>query len=91
MNQIKNANISLITFPIGDSGRIPLSNMVRILQFFFDEISVVTGNAGSDLFSESNQIRVHNIKHKSGKYLLNRILKYIITQLKTYYKIGEKY
>jgi glycosyltransferase involved in cell wall biosynthesis len=75
-------NVGIVTFPIHESGIVPLSNLVNILKPLSGHIHLVTGNAGYAFFKESNQIQTYGIKHEGGTNTFSRITKYIWTQLK---------
>ena len=77
----ENKNVAVVTFPIGDSGKMPLSNLVEILQSIFDKVFLIAGNAGSNLFTDNDKVFASNVEHSYSKNS-NRILRYIITQIK---------
>jgi len=75
-------NVGIVTFPIHESGIIPLSNLINILRPLSGHIHLITGNAGYAFFKGNNQIHTYGIKHKGGTNTLSRVIKYIWTQLK---------
>ena len=75
-------NVGIVTFPIHESGIIPLSNLINILRPLSGHIHLITGNAGYTFFKESNQIRTYGIIHKGGTNPFSRVIKYVLTQLK---------
>jgi len=75
-------NVGIVTFPIHDSGIVPLSNLINILRPLSGHIHLITGNAGCVFFKKSNQIHTYLIKHQGGTNTLSRVTKYIWTQLK---------
>jgi glycosyltransferase involved in cell wall biosynthesis len=74
-------NVGIVTFPIHDSGIVPLLNLINILRPLSGHIHLITGNAGYAFFKESNKIYTYGIKHKEGTNALSRVIKYIWTQL----------
>lgn len=74
-------NVGIVTFPIHESGIVPLSNLINILKPLSGHIHLITGNAGYAFFKESNQIHTYGIKHQGGTNTLSRVIKYIWTQL----------
>ena len=80
-------NIGILTFPTTDSGNIPLSNLIDILQPISNDIHLVTGNRGYALFKENKEIYVYGIKHKTGTNKVTIITNYIYTQIKISYKL----
>lgn len=73
--------IGILTFPMSISGITPLSNLIQILQSISSDIYLVTGNEGFSFFKDNHCIHTYGITHTSGKSLLSRVLKYILTQI----------
>lgn len=79
-------SIGILTFPISDSGNIPLSNLVSIMFAITDKIYLVTGNDGYDRFKNDNKVQCcYGVRHTSGTNKIARVIKYCITQLKITY------
>ena len=79
--------VCVVTFPIGEAGNIPLSNLISILGSLSTDIYLITGNAGYMFFREHKNIHTYGIRHKTGANLLMRIISYISTQLRISYKL----
>ena len=75
-------NIGILTFPIGESGNIPLSNLLEIIYPLSNDIYLITGNDGYRFFEDDKRIHAFGINHETGANILTRILKYIIAQWK---------
>jgi len=89
---LKKFNIGVLTFPISKSGITPLSNLINILYPLSNELHLITGNAGYDLFkkdkrNKKERIKVYGITHKKGTNPLTRIVRYLITQLRITFKV----
>ncbi|MFY9540488.1 MAG: glycosyltransferase family 4 protein [Methanosarcina flavescens] len=82
-----NKNICILTFPISKSGIVPLSNLVDILYPLSSNLYLITGNEGYTFFEDYTKIHVHGINHQSGKNSIERIGKYLVTQIKMSYTI----
>ena len=80
-------NIGILTFSIGESGNIPLSNLVDIAYQLSKDLYLITGNAGYTFFKDDERIHAYNIRHEMGATTFTRILKYIYAQLKISYKL----
>ncbi|MFC1991162.1 glycosyltransferase family 4 protein [Chloroflexota bacterium] len=81
-------NIGVLTFPIGESGNVPLSNLVEILSLLTKELHVVTGGAGYSSLVGNGAIHLHGVEHTKGaRNSLFRIKNYIWTQLKISYEL----
>ena len=63
-------NIGILTFPTTDSGNIPLSNLIDILQPISNDIHLVTGNRGYALFKENKEFIIY-LRLKSSDLLLS--------------------
>jgi glycosyltransferase involved in cell wall biosynthesis len=74
--------ISIVTFPIGEAGVIPLRNLVRIMTAANAELYLVTGNAALNAFSNNENVHVIGVRHNLGSNLLTKILNYSNTQFK---------
>ena len=85
----KKQNIGILTFPISEAGKIPLSNLVDILYPLSNDLYLITGNDGYDFFKEEKRIHTYGIWHESGANAFTRIIKYIYTQLKISYKLAK--
>jgi glycosyltransferase involved in cell wall biosynthesis len=75
-------NVTVVTFPIGESGFTPLQHLIRILNPLTGKMQLITGNSGCSFFKENRQIRTYEIRHKKGKNPMTRLLKYVLTQMK---------
>jgi len=79
--------VCVVTFPIGEAGTIPLSQLIDILHTVSKKVYLITGNAGYMFFREDERIHTYGIKHKTGASLFTRITSYISTQLRISYKL----
>jgi glycosyltransferase involved in cell wall biosynthesis len=84
---MNNKNICILTFPISKSGITPLSNLVDILYPLSNNLYLITGNEGYTFFKDYKKIHIYGIDHQSGKYSIETIEKYILTQVKISYTI----
>jgi len=75
-------SLGVFTGPISNSGLIPLSNLLDILQFFSNDIYLITGNTGYTFFKDKNMIHTYGFRHEKGKNAFTRILKFLYAQLK---------
>jgi glycosyltransferase involved in cell wall biosynthesis len=82
MSRKKRLNIGIITFPIGEAGVVPLTNLVAILSRLSSKLYLISGNAGDSL-SGSRQIdRYIGIRHTLGTNRFTRVIRYVYTQLR---------
>ena len=81
MTLMKKINVGILTFPIGEAGNIPLSNLVDILHPLSNDVHLITGNEGYTFFKEDKRIHTYGLRHETGANILTRILRYIWTQL----------
>jgi len=80
--------VCVVTFPVSQSGVIPLSNFVNILKELSNNISVIS----SDVFLRNyvickDNIRIYPVTHAKGRTSLERIKNYLVTQIKISIKI----
>lgn len=81
---MKKINICVFTSPISKAGLVPLSNIIKILKLFTNNLYLITGNEGYTFFKDKIGIRVIGVLScSSGSNLPTRIAKYVILQLKT--------
>ncbi len=80
-------NIGIVTFPIGDAGYIPTSNLIDIFSSIANEVFVITGNKGSTLGKGRTDVHVCSIVHEKGKNTFSRTRRFIITQMKISYHL----
>ena len=86
---MKFLNIGVLTFPIGESGNIPLLNLIDILYPLSNNIYLVTGNDGYTFFKEDKRIHTSGINHEKGKNTFTRIFRFVYTQLRISYKLAK--
>lgn len=84
---MKNRNICIVTFPVGKSGLVPLSQFVDILYNLSNDLYLVSGNDSIDTFESDSRIHFYGILHKKGNNFISRILNYTVAQLKISYKL----
>lgn len=84
---MKKINLGILTFPISASGVIPLSNLIKISIPISNELTLITGDAGYEIYKEDNRLKTYRVKHGIKKNLLGRAFEYLFTQLKFSYKI----
>jgi len=85
---INKHRVCVVTFPVSQSGVIPLSNFVNILKKLSNNISVIS----SDVFLRNyvickDNIRIYPVTHAKGRTSLERIKNYLVTQIKISIKI----
>jgi len=78
----KQIDIGILTFPIGKSGIVPLSNLISIMSSISRELHVVTGGAGYTPNAYGNNVHFYEIKHKeTARGIFGRIMNYFQTQV----------
>ncbi len=71
----------IVTMPLGKSGVIPFSNLVNIVNKLSDELYLVTGGEGYDIFKNDEKIHVDKITHQNHSNLIMRIISNIKLQV----------
>jgi len=77
----KNMCIGVITPPISAAGVIPLSNLLNILSAQYQEVYLITGNEGYNLFKNDKRIIIFEIRHKKLQNNFLRILSFFYLQI----------
>ena len=80
-------NIGILTFPISESGNIPLSNLVDILHPPSDSLHLITGNDGYVFFKDDQRLHVYGVPHSAEGNTFKRVLKYFYAQVSISYKL----
>ena len=78
-------NVCIVTFPLGEAGYTPLSNLVNLLSRLANKVYVVSGGAALEKLENSKlDINVQAVKviHRVSSKPLMRIINYLHTQLK---------
>ena len=83
----KKPNVGVLNFPISDAGITPLSNLIDILRPISNDIHLLAGNAGYDIFKNDKRIHLYEIVHNRGTNVLKIILNYLQTQFKISYNL----
>ena len=86
---MKKINFGILTFPITASGVVPLSNLIEIIRNLSNELVIITGNVGYEVFKEDKTLKTYEIKHTTKNNLLKRAFEYISTQIKISYRISK--
>lgn len=86
----KSQDIGILTFPVSNSGIIPLSNLINIMFANSNKTYLITGNEGYERFKNDDKVfRCYGVKHTSGSGIISRVIKYCITQLKIAYLLWK--
>lgn len=86
----KSQDIGILTFPVSNSGIIPLSNLINIMFANSNKTYLITGNEGYERFKNNDKVsRCYGVKHTSGSGIISRVIKYCITQLKIAYLLWK--
>ena len=75
-------SIGIITFPLQESGNIPLNNLIEILNDSFEVIYVITGNEGKVSKKNKDKTKLHSVHHANTNNLVKRIINYISSQIR---------
>lgn len=77
--------VCIVTFPLGESGYTPLSNIIKVPSRISNRVYVVSGGAAVEKLVNSNfdsHVQVMNVVHRISLKLWMRIANYLHTQLK---------
>lgn len=79
--------ICIITSPRGNAGVVPLSNLIKILSNFTNDLYIITGNEGELAYKDQRGITGYSIHYKSKNLLISKIFCYFLLQLKIALKL----
>jgi len=71
--------VAIVTFPLGESGGIPLSNLIALSSRIADRVYVVSGGAALKGLKYSRNIR--EVIHKQSSNIVARVINYAHTEL----------
>ena len=77
----KKYRLGILTPPIGETGVLPLINLVTILKQFTEKLYVITGNEGYRNLSMRKDVTTYGLFYKTEKGAISRIVKHIYLQL----------
>lgn len=73
-------NICIVTLPLGKSGAVPFSQIVKISEELSDELFIISGGQAGEIFKENGKSNYLEISHKKRQNPLMRALAYIKIQ-----------
>src|SRR2546421_9965441 len=77
---MKSPRIGILTSPIEEAARTPLSNLIAVLGNESDPTYVITGNAALDFLHDDTGLHVEGVRYRAGKYPLSKIARYVLVQ-----------
>jgi len=89
MQKEKQPNIGIVTFPVGESGIIPLGHLVDVVSPITSNLYLISGNAASSLFKHDHRVYFEGVDHHSGSNTVTRVLRYTLTQLRISYEVAQ--
>ncbi|KKN12516.1 hypothetical protein LCGC14_1015670 [marine sediment metagenome] len=90
-NVNRKKSIGIITFPGAETGITPVSQLLRIAEKSNEKIYLITGNEIMDHFlkEKKRHVIIHGLRHLRGKYVITRIMNYLLTQVRLGIKIKK--
>lgn len=85
--RFRGAGIGIVTFPLGNTGLVPLRNLVSLMLTHSKNVRVITGGVDSDDVTGDRRVSVKRIPHVTQFRAMWRIMSYIITQLRISHSI----
>jgi len=79
---VREVRVGIITSPVGEAGRTPLSNLLEVVAQGSDLTYVVTGNAALRFFQDNPRAIVSGIHFREGAKAVSRIFKNSYMQLR---------
>lgn len=79
--------VSIITFPLSDAGRIPLVNLARLIGSLSNKLNIISGGQALENLKLTGNIFITKVNHKTSSNVCARIFNHILTQLKFSIKV----
>ena len=91
INSGNHPNIGIVSFPLLESGAVPLSNLIEILHSLSENLYIISGNAATALSKryKGDNIYIYLVNHEAGTNTFTRIVKFIYTQLRISCKLAR--
>lgn len=83
-------NVGIITIPIGESGIMPLSNIIDIIHSISGKVFLITGDTGYSYNKENSKVNICRVTHHKDAFFIIRIFSYILLQIKISWYIVKK-
>ena len=79
---MSSSGICIVTFPVGSSGAIPLSNLADVLCSIYDNPIIISSKAFTDSYINKDKAYIIGISHRRVKNIFIRPINYCFTQIK---------
>jgi glycosyltransferase involved in cell wall biosynthesis len=84
------ANVCIVTFPLGEAGYTPLSNLVKLFSRLSNRVYVVSGDAAlEELKNLGFNVQAFKVTHRISSELWMRTINYVHTQAKILNRVIE--
>ena len=71
--------LAIVTFPLGQASRVPLSNLIKLLSALSRNVYVISGNLKIENIDQNVYVKM--VDYQTSKNLLVKIERYFLTQL----------
>jgi glycosyltransferase involved in cell wall biosynthesis len=75
-------SVCVVTFPLGEAGRTPLSNLTNLLSEIVDRVIVISGGPALSNLRPKERVQTMSVFHNVSSKLLIRIISYVHTELR---------
>src|SRR2546427_92784 len=79
---MRGPRVGIVTLPLGEAGKTPMSNLIDIISERFVPIQVVTGNDALDFLEGDLRVKLSGIRKQDGKNPYGRIARNVYMQLR---------
>ncbi len=79
--------ICVVTSPRTQAALVPMSNLVNVLSSLAERLFLITGNEGSTVFEQNENIEGYSIEYRHRSFPIARILAHISMQLRISYEM----
>src|SRR5438093_3337599 len=87
---MNNRRIGIVTSPLGEAGRTPLSNLVDVVSNKSRLTYLVTGNAALGFFRDNRRTIVTGVQHREVENPLSRIVRHLSMQVRLALLMAKK-
>lgn len=84
---MSSSGICIVTFPVGSSGSIPLSNLADVLCSIYDDPIIISSEVFKDSYINKGKANIITVSHRRVKNIFIKPINYCFTQIKISWNI----
>lgn len=85
---MNNRGICVVTFPVGNSGAIPLSNLADVLCNIYSNPYIISSNLFKEVYANrGNGVNIITVRHRKTSGIFIRLINYCTTQARISWRL----